>query len=66
MNVSLCDEKMLLCLESIGIAKLADLKGKDPEDLIKRINEKAGHKLLGGPIPRMALQNLVRTADGVI
>lgn len=63
LAVPLCGEKVIQRLESIGIKKLSDLKGKDPFDLMKRINIAASHVIWRAPMAIVALSNLIATAE---
>lgn len=62
-TVPLCGEKVIQRLESIGIAKLADLRGKDPFDLMKKINLAAGRVIWRAPMAIVALSNLIAAAE---
>ncbi len=64
LAVPLCGEKVIQRLESIGIKKLADLIGKDPFDLMKRINLAAGHVIWRAPMAIVALSKLIAAAEG--
>ena len=50
-------------LESIGVEGLADLRGRDPWDLIHEINLEAGRPIWRPPLAVAALQNLVDAAE---
>ncbi len=63
LAVPLCGEKVIQRLESIGIKKLSDLKGRDPFDLMKRINIAAGHVIWRPPMALVALSNLIAAAE---
>lgn len=63
LAVPLCGEKVIQRLESIGVKKLSDLKGKDPFDLMKRINISAGHTIWRPPMAIVALSNLIAAAE---
>jgi len=49
-------------LESVGVARLADLRGRDPWQLMHEINLEAGHPIRRAPIAVAALQNLIDAA----
>ncbi len=63
LAVPLCGEKVIQRLESIGIKRLSGLKGKDPFDLMKRINIAAGHTIWRPPMAVVALANLIKAAQ---
>lgn len=64
LQVPLCTEGLVDALESVGIRSFDSLKGLSASELVTRINTSAGHKLLGGPVPVMALNNLIDRAEG--
>jgi hypothetical protein len=53
----------LIRLESIGVGRLADLRGRDPWDLMQ-INLEAGGPISRPPLAVRALQNLIDGAAG--
>ena len=61
--VRLCGERVLERLESIGIRRLADLRGRDPWELMYEINREAGRPTWHAPMATRALQNLVDAAE---
>jgi hypothetical protein len=63
LAVHLCGERVLMRLESIGIERLADLRRRDPWDLMHEINLEAGHPIWHPPLAITALQNLVNAAE---
>ena len=63
LAIPLCGEKAVQRLESIGIRKLADLKGKNPFDLMEKINIAAGHVIWRAPMAIVALSKLIAAAD---
>ncbi|HXF49063.1 MAG TPA: hypothetical protein VNL73_06525 [Verrucomicrobiae bacterium] len=63
LSVPLCGEKVVQRLESIGVKKLSDLKGRDPFDLMKRINIAAGRTIWRPPMAIVALSNLIAAAE---
>jgi hypothetical protein len=63
LKIPLCGEDMIVRLESIGISELADLQGKNPKEMMEKINDKAGFLVLAGPVPFMALTNLIDEAN---
>jgi hypothetical protein len=61
-RVRLCGPRVLARLEAIGIRRLADLRGEDPEDLLEQVNVAAGAPIWRPPIALRALVNLVAAA----
>ena len=62
LAVRLCGERVLMRLESIGVGRLADLRGRDPWELMHEINLEAGRPIGRAPIAVAALQNLIDAA----
>jgi hypothetical protein len=62
LAVPLCGERVLMRLASIGIERLADLRSRDPWDLMFEINLEAGREIWRPPIAVEALQNLIDAA----
>lgn len=63
LSVPLCGERVVLRLESIGVSRLADLRGRDPWELMHEINLEAGREIWRAPVAVQALQNLVDAAE---
>jgi hypothetical protein len=63
LAVRLCGERVLRRLESVGVGRLADLRGRDPWDLMHEINLEAGRPIWHAPIAIAALQNLIKAAE---
>ena len=63
LAVRLCGGRVLERLESIGIRRLADLRGRDPWELMYEINLEAGRPIWHAPMAIHALQNLVDAAE---
>ena len=63
LAVRLCGGRVLMRLESIGVGRLADLRGRDPWELMHEINLEAGRPIWRAPIAVAALQNLIDTAE---
>ena len=63
LAVPLCGDRVLMRLESIGVRRLADLRGRDPWELMQEINLEAGRPIWRPPIAVQALQNLVDAAE---
>lgn len=59
----LCGERVLMRLESIGVARLADLRGRDAWELMHEINLEAGRPIWRAPLALAALQNLIDAAE---
>jgi hypothetical protein len=62
LAVPLCGERVLMRLESIGLRRLDDLRGRDAWELMHEINLEAGHPIWHPPIAVAALQNLIDAA----
>lgn len=63
LAVPLCGPRVVARLESIGVHRLADLRGRDAWDLMHEINLAAGREIWRPPIAIVALQNLVDAAE---
>ncbi len=63
LAVPLCGERVLLRLESIGVERLADLRGRDPWEVMHEINLEAGRPIWRAPMAVAALQNLIDAAE---
>ncbi len=63
LAVRLCGERVLMRLESIGVARLADLRGRDRCEVMHAINLETGRPIWRAPIAVAALQNLIDAAD---
>lgn len=63
LAVPLCGGRVLTRLESIGVRRLSDLRGRDPWELMHEINIEAGRPIWRPPIAVQALQKLVDAAD---
>jgi hypothetical protein len=59
LAVRLCGERVLTRLESIGVERLADLRGRDPWDVMHEVNLQAGRPIWHAPMAVAALQNLI-------
>ena len=51
LTVRLCGERVLMRLESIGVARLADLRGRDPWEVMREINLETGRPIWRSPSP---------------
>ena len=63
LAVPLCGERVVQRLESIGVRRLADLRGRDPHDLMTEVNIEAGRVIWRPPMATRALANLVAAAE---
>lgn len=63
LAVRLCGERVLLRLESIGVARLSDLYRRDPWEVMHEINLQAGSTIWHAPMALAALQNLIDAAE---
>jgi hypothetical protein len=63
LAVDLCGPRVLMRIASIGVRRLADLRARDPWDLMHEINLEAGRPIWRPPLAVQALQNLVDAAE---
>jgi hypothetical protein len=63
LAVRLCGERVLMRLESIGVERLADLRGRDASDVMFEVNLEAGRRIWHPPMAVAALQNLIDAAE---
>jgi hypothetical protein len=63
LAVPLCGPRVVKRLESIGVTKLSDLRGRDAHDLMHEINIEAGWKIWQPPTAIIALENLIGAAQ---
>ena len=63
LAVRLCGPRVIERLESIGIAKLRDLAGRDPYQLVHEINLAAGRPIWRPPMATEAMSNLIGAAQ---
>jgi hypothetical protein len=61
--VPLCGPRVIARRESIGVECLADLRERDPYDLMEEVNIEAGRPIWRPPMPIRALGNLVEAAE---
>ena len=59
----MCGQRVVERLASIGVRRLADLRGRDPWDLMHEINLGAGRPIWQAPMAIIALQNLVDASE---
>jgi hypothetical protein len=62
LAVPLCGPRVVKRLESIGVTKLSDLRGRDAHDLMHEINIEAGRMIWRPPTAIIALENLIDAA----
>ena len=60
--VPLCGPRVVARLESIGVERLADLRDRDPYDVMEEVNIEAGRPIWRPPMAIRALENLVTAA----
>jgi hypothetical protein len=60
--VPMCGPRVISRLESIGVRRLADLRDRDPDDVMTEINLEAGRPIWRPPMATLALSNLVEAA----
>jgi len=63
LAVHMCGQRVVERLASIGVRRLADLRGRDPWDLMHEINLEAGRPIWQPPMAIIALQNLVDASE---
>jgi hypothetical protein len=63
LAVPMCGERVVERLASIGVRSLADLRRRDPWDLMHEINLEAGRAIWQPPMAIIALQNLVDASE---
>ena len=63
LAIRFCGERVLMRLESVGVARLADLCGRDPWQVMHEINLEAEGPIWRAPIAVAALQNLIDAAE---
>jgi hypothetical protein len=50
-------------LGSVGIERLEQLRGRDPEDVVHAVNAQAGYVIWTGVMPIRAITNLIEAAE---
>jgi hypothetical protein len=63
LAVHMCGRRVVERLASIGVRRLADLRGREPWDLMHEINLEAGRPIWQPPMAITALQNLVDASE---
>ena len=61
--VPLCGRRVIERLRSIGITRLSDLAGMNPQVLMHQVNLAAGKVIWRPPMAIMALSNLISAAN---
>jgi hypothetical protein len=61
--VPLCGPRVVARLESISVERLADLRDRDPYDLMEEVNLEAGRPIWRPPMAIRVLENLVEAAN---
>lgn len=64
LDVPRCGARVIERLASVGIERLADLRGEDAHDLMERVNIEAGRPIWQPPMAILALENLIEAAHG--
>jgi hypothetical protein len=62
LAIPMCGPRVIFRLESIGVQRLADLRTRDPHDLVTEINLEAGSPIWRPPMATLALSNLIEAA----
>jgi nucleotidyltransferase/DNA polymerase involved in DNA repair len=62
LAVPMCGPRVISRLESIGVRHLADLRNRDPHDIMTEVNLEAGRPIWRPPIVTLALSNLIHAA----
>jgi hypothetical protein len=63
LAVHMCGRRVIERLASTGVRRLADLRGRNPWDLMHEINLEASRPIRQPPMAIIALQNLVDAAE---
>jgi hypothetical protein len=62
LAVPMCGPRVISRLESIGVQRLADLRARDPHDVMTEVNLEAGRPIWRPPMATLALSNLIQAA----
>ncbi len=62
LAVRMCGPQVLARLESIGVRRLSDLAGRDPDELVAEVNIEAGRPIWHPPLATQAMSNLIAAA----
>ncbi len=62
LAVPLCGLRVVERLESIGVRRLDDLRGRDPWEVMHEVNLQAGRTIWRAPMAVLALTNLIDAA----
>ena len=63
LAVPLCGLRVVKRLESIGVTKLSDLRGRDAQDLMHEINIEAGRRMWGPPMGKIPVGDFIDAAQ---
>jgi hypothetical protein len=63
LAVRLCGPRVLERLERIGVRRLEDLAGRDPDELVLAVNLNAGRPIWRPPMAHKAMENLIAAAE---
>ncbi len=63
LAVPLCGPRVVRRLESIGVTKLSELRGREAHDLMHEINIEAGRRIWRPPTAIIVLENLIDAAQ---
>jgi hypothetical protein len=63
LAVPLCGSRVLARLEAIGVERLTDLAGRDPEELVLAVNASVGWPIWRRPMAHRAMANLIAAAE---
>jgi hypothetical protein len=66
LEVELCGARVAARLASIGIERLEQLRGRDPEDVVHAVNVQAGRVIWTGVMPIRAMTNLIAAAERTV
>jgi hypothetical protein len=64
LAVPWCGVRVARRLGAIGVTSLADLRGRDPYELMEAVNAAAARPIWRPPMAILALSNLIAAADG--
>ena len=63
LAIPMCGERVVRRLEAIGVTTLADLRGRDPYDVMEHVNVVAGRPIWRAPMAIVALTNVIAAAE---
>ena len=64
LAVPLCGVRVVRRLEAIGVRELADLRGRDPYEVMEHVNVVAGWPIWRPPMAIHALSNVIAASEG--